>query len=46
MFKENSHNLRNFNIQSMQGFHNKKNNMSNCAVIYIYKLTATISNRQ
>lgn len=38
--------LRNFNIQSMQGFHNKKNNMSNCAVIYIYKLTATISNRQ
>lgn len=24
MFKENLHNLRNFNIQSMQGFHNKK----------------------
>lgn len=24
MFKENSHNLRNFNIQSMQGFKNKK----------------------
>lgn len=46
MFKENSHNLRNFNIQSMQGFKNKKNNMSNCAVIYIYKLKATNSDRQ
>lgn len=46
MFKENSHNLRNFNIQSMQGFKNKKNNMSNCAVIYFYKLKATNSDRQ